>query len=202
MFTIHFIGDIHQPLHVGFEGDQGGNTYTGTFEGTPDRKLHQVWDEDMLEKRLGDYNGNNATYLKYFMDRMQHGDWASQVASWRTCPTGTDPTGTHACSDAWAAQSAVYACTTAYVDSTGAKIRSGFNLGNPYYAFALPVAEVQLARGGVRLANVINAIFSQADMAEYTLPPHEFKQAQRRKEGRRGKMMRGGAAVVEDIALV
>ena len=26
MFLAHFVGDIHQPLHAGFEADEGGNT--------------------------------------------------------------------------------------------------------------------------------------------------------------------------------
>jgi hypothetical protein len=26
MFLAHFVGDVHQPLHVGFEEDEGGNT--------------------------------------------------------------------------------------------------------------------------------------------------------------------------------
>jgi S1/P1 Nuclease len=26
MFLSHFVGDVHQPLHVGFEADEGGNT--------------------------------------------------------------------------------------------------------------------------------------------------------------------------------
>jgi hypothetical protein len=28
-FLVHFIGDIHQPLHAGFTGDKGGNTIQG-----------------------------------------------------------------------------------------------------------------------------------------------------------------------------
>ncbi|PWZ11495.1 Endonuclease 4 [Zea mays] len=28
MFLAHFVGDVHQPLHVGFEDDEGGNTIT------------------------------------------------------------------------------------------------------------------------------------------------------------------------------
>jgi hypothetical protein len=28
-FLVHFLGDIHQPLHVGFRNDQGGNTIKG-----------------------------------------------------------------------------------------------------------------------------------------------------------------------------
>lgn len=26
MFLAHFVGDVHQPLHVGFADDEGGNT--------------------------------------------------------------------------------------------------------------------------------------------------------------------------------
>lgn len=26
MFLAHFVGDVHQPLHVGFQDDEGGNT--------------------------------------------------------------------------------------------------------------------------------------------------------------------------------
>ena len=26
MFLAHFVGDVHQPLHVGYEDDEGGNT--------------------------------------------------------------------------------------------------------------------------------------------------------------------------------
>ena len=30
-FLIHFIGDVHQPLHGGFAGDRGGNSITGRY---------------------------------------------------------------------------------------------------------------------------------------------------------------------------
>lgn len=65
-FVIHFIGDIHQPLHCGFNSDEGGNTIVGTFEQTKGRKLHQVWDNDMVDKRIKeDFSGVNSTYLQY-----------------------------------------------------------------------------------------------------------------------------------------
>lgn len=28
-FLVHFVGDVHQPLHGGFRGDEGGNTIRG-----------------------------------------------------------------------------------------------------------------------------------------------------------------------------
>ena len=30
-FLIHFVGDIHQPLHTGFTNDRGGNSIRGSF---------------------------------------------------------------------------------------------------------------------------------------------------------------------------
>jgi hypothetical protein len=48
-FTIHLIGDVHQPLHVGTSGDRGGNACRVTWHGKPSN-LHTVWDSDMIEK--------------------------------------------------------------------------------------------------------------------------------------------------------
>ncbi|MBL7839597.1 MAG: S1/P1 nuclease [Cyclobacteriaceae bacterium] len=45
---IHLIGDIHQPLHVGFGTDQGGNQVKLTWFGT-NSNLHRVWDTDMID---------------------------------------------------------------------------------------------------------------------------------------------------------
>ncbi|EDQ89376.1 uncharacterized protein MONBRDRAFT_32441 [Monosiga brevicollis MX1] len=38
-FVIHFLGDIHQPLHVSFTSDEGGNLVNVTFFGEPEN-LH------------------------------------------------------------------------------------------------------------------------------------------------------------------
>lgn len=45
---VHLIGDIHQPLHVGFGTDQGGNQVKLTWFGT-NSNLHRVWDTDMID---------------------------------------------------------------------------------------------------------------------------------------------------------
>lgn len=45
---VHLIGDIHQPLHVGFGTDQGGNEVKLTWFGT-NSNLHRVWDSDMID---------------------------------------------------------------------------------------------------------------------------------------------------------
>ncbi|HET9054682.1 MAG TPA: S1/P1 nuclease, partial [Cyclobacteriaceae bacterium] len=46
--VVHLIGDMHQPLHVGFGTDQGGNAVKVTWFGG-NSNLHRVWDNDMID---------------------------------------------------------------------------------------------------------------------------------------------------------
>ncbi|PHR19440.1 MAG: hypothetical protein COA41_07100 [Sphingopyxis sp.] len=49
----HWIGDLHQPLHVSFKDDQGGNHISKLKEGRCSAKnLHAVWDTCILERGL------------------------------------------------------------------------------------------------------------------------------------------------------
>jgi hypothetical protein len=47
-FVIHFVGDLHQPLHDEDNGDKGGNMRHVIFRGHPDN-LHWVWDTGLLQ---------------------------------------------------------------------------------------------------------------------------------------------------------
>ena len=51
LFLAHHIADLHQPLHVGFADDLGGNRSAVYFFGLP-TNLHGVWDFALL-KQLG-----------------------------------------------------------------------------------------------------------------------------------------------------
>lgn len=51
LFYSHFIADLHQPLHVSYADDQGGNKTALYYFGQP-ANLHGVWDTAML-KSLG-----------------------------------------------------------------------------------------------------------------------------------------------------
>ena len=44
----HLIGDLHQPLHVGFGEDKGGNTFEVQFN-DKGSNLHKVWDSEIIE---------------------------------------------------------------------------------------------------------------------------------------------------------
>jgi S1/P1 Nuclease len=50
-FLGHWVGDIHQPLHVSFADDRGGNFIRES--GPCVNSLHTVWDTCIIEKKLG-----------------------------------------------------------------------------------------------------------------------------------------------------
>jgi hypothetical protein len=50
-FVVHFVGDIHQPLHTE-DVARGGNGIHVRFDGT-DLNLHHVWDSSIAEKIVG-----------------------------------------------------------------------------------------------------------------------------------------------------
>jgi hypothetical protein len=47
----HYVGDIHQPLHVSFEDDRGGNNIS--VSGRCSGKLHSTWDTCLVENAVG-----------------------------------------------------------------------------------------------------------------------------------------------------
>jgi hypothetical protein len=51
----HWVGDIHQPLHVSFQDDKGGNSNNVNIA---DANLHSIWDYVIISHNLG------ADYLK------------------------------------------------------------------------------------------------------------------------------------------
>lgn len=55
-FVVHFVGDVHQPLHTGHRPDKGGNDFQVNLrdEGT---NLHSVWDYHVLRSANLDFDG-------------------------------------------------------------------------------------------------------------------------------------------------
>lgn len=56
-YVVHFVADIHQPLHAGFADDRGANTYQLQAFGRG-TNLHALWDSGLLEG-----TGRNAASL-------------------------------------------------------------------------------------------------------------------------------------------
>lgn len=130
---IHFVGDLHCPMHVARSSDRGGNLWQVQFfqKGT---NLHSVWDSGVIER------AHNWTYSEW----VQQLDRLSRKEAAALCEGSPADWGR----ETFAAAGRIY---------DGTKV--GSQLSYDYVAFWAPTAEEQLLRGGLRLAHVLNEIF-------------------------------------------
>ena len=145
-FLGHFVGDVHQPLHAGYQRDRGGNDIEVELFGKR-TDLHKVWDGQMLEHELE----RRGKPWREMAEELYRETTAEERIAWR----GAQPID-------WAFQSFRLAEQSAYREPAG-----GFYLGQDYVDRHLPVAKAQLRKAGVRLAEFLDAAFS----AEATLQP-------------------------------
>lgn len=51
-FLVHFVGDLHQPLHAGDRADRGGNDLKASYGVMPGYNLHSVWDGLLADRAI------------------------------------------------------------------------------------------------------------------------------------------------------
>jgi S1/P1 Nuclease len=51
-FLVHFVGDLHQPLHAGDHADRGGNDLKANYGVMPGYNLHSVWDGLLADRAI------------------------------------------------------------------------------------------------------------------------------------------------------
>lgn len=160
-FVVHFVGDIHQPLHCGWTSDRGGNTIKvhvdfGHFHDAVEN-LHAVWDEYMIYDRMdANFSGNHTLWAENTIREIVTGKFQGQaVDSWLDCPNGEE----YPCTTAWAEESIGFSCNNAYRFQNGELVKSGNTLYEDYYERNIEVVENRLARAGYRMAKLLNLMF-------------------------------------------
>uniref|UniRef100_A0A5B7BDJ9 Aspergillus nuclease S1 n=1 Tax=Davidia involucrata TaxID=16924 RepID=A0A5B7BDJ9_DAVIN len=148
LFLSHFMGDIHQPLHVGFTSDKGGNTIDVHWY-TRKQVLHHVWDDNIIDTAEERFYDSNVDQLVNAIQKNITTEWADQTKTWETCSSNKTT-----CPDIYASESIKAACDWAYKGVT-----EGSVLEDDYFLSRLPTVNLRLAQGGVRLAATLNRIF-------------------------------------------
>ncbi len=162
-WVIHFVGDIHQPLHVE-NLDLGGNKISVSF-GSEQTNLHAAWDTSIPQKKAGTFTQAHAkAWAATLTTAIKSGTYSSQAASWLQ---GIDVTNAVNTTMIWAAESNSYVCST--VMPQGVDSVSGQDLSGSYYTSVIPVVELQIARAGYRLAAWLDAMVAstEAENADY-----------------------------------
>ena len=72
-FLVHFVGDLHQPLHTGEARLHGGNPVQVVWKGN-ESNLHKVWDSDIIYDKVQDIRGYSYrdpswTYAQWLLDQ-------------------------------------------------------------------------------------------------------------------------------------
>ena len=132
---IHFIGDIHQPLHVSPEGTAGGNDIKLNWFSTPSN-LHRVWDTHLVDFQQLSYTEHVKAIN--FADQ-------EQVKKWQKQPMTE-----------WLFESYTLA-TQIHNEITSPNTRLGYEYNFKHIA----TLNQQLLKGGIRLAGVLNEIFGK-----------------------------------------
>jgi hypothetical protein len=174
-FLIHFVGDLHQPIHATTNNDQGGNCVpVAFFDALPQLRnpqtesyapnLHAVWDTNILAKAT---EGKTVDQVAADLDQ----SFQKKIASWQKGSKNVD---------AWAWESYQLAVKKVYgklpvripvetpqpimscaddnhVSSRMLKLNE--QLGDRYQAIAVPVVRERLAQAGARLALLLNQLW-------------------------------------------
>lgn len=168
-YIIHFVGDLHQPLHSTTNDDEGGNCVPVKFFRRQPRErghgyspnLHSLWDSAILER-----DSEGADPGEYA--EMLETTFGGAIEGWQKA-------GIHV--DDWVWESHEFAETTVYGDLTpkvaiepnmpvhsctddnniGERLlHQHLSAGEAYQAEAAQVVERRVAQAGVRLALILN----------------------------------------------
>lgn len=145
LFLIHFVQDIHQPLHIAHPDDRGGNRVQ-VYWFTRERNLHQVWDSGLPER---------------FLDREYSWSWLLGPA-WRRHASHLaeqpvpDDWLRAATPEEWANESLQLSREHTY------QIVSGMSLGRAYYDETVDVATQRIHMAGVRLAAMLEGLLGES----------------------------------------
>lgn len=162
LMLVHIVGDLHQPLHAGEHDDQGGNQVRVTLVGPLfPTNLHAAWDSDLVNMTLwrdARAARDGRTMVRANANLLAR-RYAAQFPAWRK---GT--------LDDWFEESRALSRRVVYDPLPGfqcdlptlAKGASPLALPERYLAQGRAVIPPQLAKAGVRIAQVLNTTLETA----------------------------------------
>jgi hypothetical protein len=145
-FLGHWVGDIHQPLHVSFSDDRGGNKIR--VSGQCSLNLHATWDSCLVLYAVGPDIAEAVTDLLQSLTPELEAQWnASQPKDWAN--------------ESFAISESV---KTGYCEIHGSSCdptAQTIAIGTEYLDANAPVVKKQLQKAGVRLAHLLDLAFAE-----------------------------------------
>ncbi|MCA1779116.1 MAG: S1/P1 nuclease [Xanthomonadaceae bacterium] len=166
-FLVHFLADLHQPLHSGFAEDRGANDVPALYRGEV-INLHRYWDNQIFASVQAVFDSRQFAAVL----RARHGDherraWAASAPrDWVIEARGLIFNGLYPRPRGDA--------LSGLIEEDRQRLAGPIAvLDESYRSVWQPVAERQLARAGARLAAALNHIF-EAGRSPFAPPPIPF----------------------------
>lgn len=171
LMLVHIVGDIHQPLHAGENQDLGGNQVRVMLVGPLfPTNLHAAWDSDLVNMVLwrGPRAARDGSTLVRGNAEALASEYAREFAAWRRGSLEDWMQESRALSRRW-----VYDPLPGFQCGlpTQAKGANPVELPFAYLEGARRVVPGQLARAGVRMAQVLNTTLEAAARRRQTSAP-------------------------------
>jgi hypothetical protein len=132
-WVCHLVGDLHQPLHAGFGHDRGGNDFQISFN-DEETNLHSFWDSRLILDRSDSWQS--------LYDLLSDRSGANPGTNWQAGEVVL-----------WTNESHAFAETRSYPDNP--------KISQEFADKSWVRVKEQLARGGKRLAWVLNTVLAE-----------------------------------------
>jgi hypothetical protein len=156
-FVGHWLGDIHQPLHISFGDDRGGNFINVHRDCTTG--LHSTWDTCILQARTvgaGASVGRVQALARRWNTAVSAGDraaWLLKTESWQWAAESYEETIKPSVQYCVMAQGA---CRYSATDLTFTGTRRSVLVDKDYADMAMPIIQRRISQAGIRLARQLN----------------------------------------------
>jgi nuclease S1 len=137
-YVLHFVGDLHQPLHSSDDHDRGGNNKRVSATGFKAGNLHHFWDTEFVDQ-LGDAKTIASDLIGHITKDQQNQWQAGAPADWD-----------------WAKESFKMAKDDAYRQLPDPNPHGGFRLSDDYVTTATNHVSLQFSKAGIRLTMILN----------------------------------------------
>jgi nuclease S1 len=141
-FLVHFVGDLHQPMHGGDRGDKGGNDVKANYGIIGGRtNLHSIWDGYLAERAISTPPAGPRALLAATPAIEQAALAGGSVEDWSR--------------ESWEA-ARTYAYRSLIGDPCGPRPEARPTLTDEDVRSLIPVVRRQVVAGGLRLARLLD----------------------------------------------
>lgn len=148
-FLVHFIGDLHMPLHSGDHQDRGGNDRTVAYGIVPNQNLHWTWDGALAERAIS--SAEPSLVRRYSAE--EHAALAGGAAAdWGR--------------ESWQISRDFVYRNGMGVDPCAGEVPAEGALSQEAIVEALPIVRKRVQQAGLRMADMLDAAFAPGPLPQ------------------------------------